>query len=190
MQSVDAAPSPHRFTRAEYHRLAAAQLFVDERVELLNGVIVTMSAQRSAHASTVQRLFRLLLEALGTHATVRAQAPIILDDWSEPEPDIALCEPDAQDYAREHPKASQVRLVIEVADTSLTYDRTQKASLYAASNIPLYWIVNLVERRVEMFSDPDPTAGRYRSEAPATTANTLVLPGGTPLAVAAVLPPS
>ncbi len=189
MRSAHAFPFPHRFTRREYHRIAEMQLFLDERVELLDGVIVSMSAQRSAHASTVQRLVRLLLRMVGPEASVRAQAPIILDDWSEPEPDVAVCNLDPDDYAREHPRANQVQLVIEVADTSLAYDRTQKAAAYAASRITAYWIVNLVDRRVEVLADPDPVASRYRSEVVAAEGDTVVLPNGKALAVADILPP-
>jgi Uma2 family endonuclease len=177
------------FTRAEYHRLAEANLFFQERVELLNGVIVAMSPQNSPHAGTIHRLLRILVRLLGTDVAIRVQAPIILDDWSEPEPDLVLCQPDPDDYTREHPHASQVLLIIEVADTSLTYDRSEKATAYAASGIPEYWIVNLPERQVEVWTAPDRVAQRYRQILLASTGETLALPGQQTLSVAAVLPP-
>ena len=188
-QSPQALPAPRLFTRAEYHRLAEANLFFQERVELLNGVIVAMSPQNSPHAGTIHRLLRILVPLLGTDVAIRVQAPIILDDWSEPEPDLALCQPDPHDYIREHPHAAQVLLVIEVADTSLTYDRSEKATAYAASGIPEYWIVNLPERQVEVRTAPDRAAQRYRQILLASTGETLALPGQQTLSVAAVLPP-
>ena len=188
-QSPQALPAPRLFTRAEYHRLAEANLFFQERVELLNGVIVAMSPQNSPHAGTIHRLLRILLHLLGTDVAIRVQAPIILDDWSEPEPDLALCQPDPHDYTREHPHAAQVLLVIEVADTSLTYDRSEKAAAYAARGIPEYWIVNLPERQVEVRTAPDRAAQRYRQILLASTGETLALLGHQTLSVAAVLPP-
>jgi Uma2 family endonuclease len=100
-----------------------------------------------------------------------------------------LCQPDPEDYTREHPHASQVLLVIEVADTSLTYDRSEKATAYATSGIPEYWIVNLPERQVEVRTAPDRAAQRYRQILLASTGETLALPGQQTLSVAAVLPP-
>ncbi|MBI1818211.1 MAG: Uma2 family endonuclease [Deltaproteobacteria bacterium] len=188
-QHAQTIPSPHRFTRDEYRRMAEALLFRNERVELLDGVIVTMSPQGSPHAATVHRLLRVLQLAVGSAATVRVQAPIVLNDWSEPEPDIAVCDADSNDYAREHPRADQVHLVVEVADTSLAYDRTQKAASYAASGIPEYWVVDLAARQVDVFNAPDAIAGRY-------TRHTVVAEAGSiPLATAAlcvadILPPA
>ena len=86
-----AAPTAHRFTRDEYYRMAKAGLFQDERVELLDGEIITMSAQLSLHAFTVSQLMYELIAKLGSAAIVRGQAPIVLNNRSEPEPDIAVC---------------------------------------------------------------------------------------------------
>lgn len=90
-----------------------------------------------------------LITKLSSTALVRVQDPIVLNDWSEPEPDLAVCQSDPEGYARAYPRADQVLLVIEVADTSLTYDRTRKAEAYAASGIPEYWIANLIDRQVK-----------------------------------------
>lgn len=189
MRNTAAIPTPHRFTREEYHRMGDAGLFQEERVELLDGEIITMSPKNSPHAATVSRLLAFILRVLGSTVHVRVQDPIILDDWSEPEPDIAVCQPDPYDYAREHPHASQVLLVIEVADTSLPYDRTRKARAYAASGIPACWIVNLRQRRVEVLTDPDPATRRYRKERLLSEVDTLSLPGGQSIAVTDILPP-
>jgi Uma2 family endonuclease len=183
-----AAPAIHRFTRDEYYRMAEAGLFRDERVELLDGEIITMSPQNTFHASTVYRLIHLLERLIGTTTCVRGQLPIVLNDRSEPEPDVAVCTPDPYDYSRAHPGADQVLLVIEVADASLTYDRTRKAWAYAASGIPEYWIVNLIDRQVEVFTDPDPAAQSYQQQRYALAGDVLSLPGGGVVTVAAILP--
>src|SRR5262245_22966351 len=153
-------PVPHRFTREEYYRMGEAGLFADERVELLDGEIITMPPQNPPHAGVTSRIAQALIRLLGTLFSVRIQLPIVLDDWSEPEPDIAVCQLDPDDYEREHPRADQVWLVIEVAEASLSYDRSQKVAAYSRSSIPEYWIVNLLNRRIEVFSDPDPVAQR------------------------------
>jgi len=164
-------------------------LFREERVELLDGEIVTLSPKNSPHAATVHRLWSALSRMLGDTAHVRAQDPIILDDWSEPEPDIAVCQPDPYDYAREHPRATQVLLVIEVADSSLSYDRNRKARAYAASGIPDCWLVNLRDRQIEVLSDPDAAARRYRRKQILSQDEMVTLPGGQSLAVSDILPP-
>src|SRR5881396_439512 len=92
------APAVYRFTRDEYYRMAEAGLFQDERVELLDGEIIMMSPQLSPHAFTVNQLMYTLVTKLGSTAIVRVQAPIVLNNWSEPEPDIAVCQPDPGRY--------------------------------------------------------------------------------------------
>ena len=162
-------------------------LFSDKRVELLDGEIITMPPQNPPHAGTTSHLATVVIRSLGTSFTVRIQAPIILNDWSEPEPDVAICRLNSDNYRREHPKASDILLLIEVADTSLVYDRGRKVAAYAGSGIPEYWIVNLSDGRIEVFSDPDPVAQRYQQERLAFRGDTLMLPGGVSLAAADIL---
>jgi Uma2 family endonuclease len=181
-------PVPHRFTREEYHRMGDAGLFIDERVELLDGEILIMSPHNPPHAGITSRSAYTLMRLLGSTVSVRIQLPIVLNDWSEPEPDVAICDPDPDDYEREHPRADQVLLVIEVADASLSYDRNRKVTAYAGSGIPEYWIVNLVDRRIEVMSDPDLATRRYRTERHATAGDSLTLPGGVLLAASDILP--
>ena len=168
--------------------MSLAGLFANERVELLDWTIVTMSAQRSPHVATVHRLHRLLTRVLGDSLTVRLQAPIVLDDWSEPEPDVVVCAADPDDYAHEHPAATDVVLVCEVSLSSLAYDRSTKSLAYAANGIPEYWIVDVEARVIEVLADAEPATGRYRREQRFGEPTT-VTPGGAPLAVADILPP-
>ncbi len=187
MAAVLSAPTPYRFTREEYYRMWELGLFSDKRVELLDGEIITMPPQNAPHAGKVHRIVRTLFSLVGANLSIRGQAPIILDDWSEPEPDVAICRLDADDYQGEHPKASDVLVVMEVAKTSLAYDRQRKTAAYATSGISEYWIINLIDNRIEVFSDPDPVAQRYRQERLVFRGDTLTLPGGASLAVADIL---
>ena len=187
--SAPVAPRPHRFTRQEYYRLAESRLLTDERVELLDGVIITMSPQNSPHAATIHRLLFTLLPVVGDAAYIRVQAPLVLNDWSEPEPDIVICQPDPSDYAQHHPRADQVMVVIEVADSSLAYEQVQKAQAYAASDIPEYWIVNLSDRTIAILTNPSRDNGRYQGEQVRGEDDVVFPPGGQAIAVSAILPP-
>lgn len=187
MAAVPLAPTPYRFTREEYYRMWESGFFSDKRVELLDGEIITMPPQNPPHAGTTSGLATVVIRSLATTCIVRIQAPIVLNDWSEPEPDVAICRLVPDNYRHEHPKASEVLVVMEVAKTSLAYDRQRKAVAYAASGIPEYWIINLVDNRIEVFSDPDPVAQRYRQERLAFRGDTLALPGGASLAVDEIL---
>lgn len=187
MAATPSAPTPYRFTREEYYRMWESGLFSDKRVELLDGEIITMPPQNPPHAGKIHRIVRILFYLVGTGFSIRGQAPIVLNNWSEPEPDVAICRFDADDYQYEHPKASDVLVVIEVAQSSLAYDRRRKTEAYAASGIPEYWIINLIDRRIEVFSDPDPVAQCYRQERIVFRGDMLLLPGGVSLAAADIL---
>ena len=182
------APTVHRFTRDEYYRMAEAGLFQHERVELLDGEIITMSPKLARHAFAVNQLMYELIAKLGPTAVVRVQDPIVLNNWSEPEPDIAVCVPVPDKYKGAHAKAHQVLLVIEVAESSLVYDRTRKSRAYAASGIPEYWIMNLIDQRVEILTDPDKKTRSYRQQRYASTGDVLSLPGGAAIAVDDIWP--
>ncbi len=148
--------------RVEYERLVQLGMFGrDERLELVAGHLVTnMTPQTSKHAGTVQRLTKLLMTAVLTagDAEVRVQLPLALSDVSEPEPDLAVVPPG--DYLDAHP--DRALLVIEVADTSLEFDRGPKAELYADAGVPEYWLVNLRDRQIECSSQP--VDGRYETQ--------------------------
>ena len=143
---------PRPLKRAEYERVVAAGVFEDERVELLRGVLVDMSPNNPDHVSPIDRLTMILAPALAGKAIVRIRSPLIAHDESEPEPDVAVVP--LGDYRREHP--SSALLVIEVAVSSLSKDRKVKGPLYAASSFGEYWIVNVVEKVIEVHRDPQP----------------------------------
>lgn len=143
------------FTVAEYHRMAEAGIFTeDDRVELIEGEILRMSPIGSLHASCVKRLNKLLSGLVGQDAIVSVQDPIQLNDFSEPEPDIALLRARDDFYAQSHPRAADVLLIIEIADTSVDYDRNIKLPTYARSGIPEVLIANLPADTVEAYADP------------------------------------
>jgi Uma2 family endonuclease len=157
-----------RWTRQEYDRMIETGLLTpDDRVELIEGEILTVTPQGSAHATAVSLIHHRLHEItrlLNVH--VRGQLPLALGPASEPEPDVAIVAGSERDYLYHHPTSAL--LVIEVADRTLAYDRDAKGSLYGQFGIAEYWIVNLVERRIEVYRDPEPHdhAGfgfRYRS---------------------------
>lgn len=128
----------------------------DERLELLYGFLVAKEPQGAPHAGGAQRLMKILVLALGERAEVRAHSPLAVSDYSEPEPDIAVVAPG--DHRRAHPATAL--LVVEFAQSSLKIDRGPKAALYAAAGVLEYWVVNLLERLVEIHDEP--SGGVYR----------------------------
>lgn len=148
---VFAAGRPWRFTVEDYHELGRAGILgEDDRVELIEGEIIDMTPIGSRHAAHVKRLVALFGERLGGTALLSVQDPLHLSDGTEPQPDLMLLRPRTDFYADAHPTPADVLLLIEVADTSAAFDRTEKARLYAAQAIPEYWLVdtNLGEVRV------------------------------------------
>jgi Uma2 family endonuclease len=163
--------SPRLLSVEEYHRMIEAGIFnEDERVELLEGVIVAMTPQSPAHAYCIRFLTRLLVRTLGDAYAVNPQLPLTLGERNEPEPDLAVVRADLDSRDR-HPGSAV--LVIEVARESLRKDRGVKGALYARFGVPEYWIVNLEARAVEVLSEPDPANGQYRRARTITTADTL-----------------
>jgi Uma2 family endonuclease len=153
--------------RVEYERLTEQGFFdSDERVELLDGLLVVREPQHAPHATAVRLVVKALRAAFGPGWLVDSQLPIALDDVSEPEPDVAVVPGDERDYRAGHP--ARPVLIVEVADSSLAKDRTFKQALYARARITDYWIVNLIDRVVEVHRAPvwspsSPRAWRYAS---------------------------
>jgi Uma2 family endonuclease len=143
------------FTVEEYYRMAEAGIIsTGERLELIEGEVVAMAAIGSRHAACVDRLNYFLSQRVGGRALVRVQNPIRLDQFSEPQPDIALLRPRADFYAFAHPGPADVFLVVEVADTSAGFDRDVKIPLYARAGIPEAWLVDLTGDYVMVYRKP------------------------------------
>jgi Uma2 family endonuclease len=144
---------PFRFTAAEYRRMIALGILRDgDPVELFHGKVVRKMSQGDPHALAVEALNRLLVRGLPDDLSVRCQAPVSFPD-SEPEPDFTVCLPPAV-RGNTHPRPEHVRIVVEVADTSLREDRGPTLALYAGAGIPVYWVVNLVAGQIEVHTDP------------------------------------
>jgi len=146
----------HRFTVQDYYRMAeTGVLRPDARVELLDGRIIDMSPIGPFHGGLVNRLSRFfILRAKGLW-TASTQNPLRLNDYSEPEPDIMLLKPAADDYTSRHPEPKEVFLLVEVADRTLDYDREQKLPAYGRAGVPEVWIVNLIEQTIEVYREPN-----------------------------------
>ena len=176
------------FTVGEYYRMAEADILTEEdRVELIAGQIVAMSPIGSRHAACVDRLNGLLHRQQGASFIVRVQSPIALDAYSEPEPDVVLLRPRTDFYTDAHPTASDVLLAIEVADTSIDYDREVKLPLYAQAGLAEVWLIDLQKGRIEVFARPQGGAYQQRVEVPADATLTSPTVTGLELAVAEVL---
>jgi Uma2 family endonuclease len=158
---MPATLTTRRFTVDECYRMAEAGILgPGERVELIEGEVVQMAAIESRHAACVNRLNRFLNRAVGHRALITVQNPVRLSDLSEPAPDVAVIRPREDDYAAAHPSREDVFLIIEVADTTMAFDREVKAPLYAAATVPEYWLVDIPADRVEVYRDP--AGGGYR----------------------------
>ncbi len=126
------------------------------RMELLDGEVIEMSPIGSPHASCVARLTYLLMQAVGPGALLFPQNPVVLDEYSEPQPDIALLAPRPDGYSRSHAVPSEILLLIEVADTTLAFDRDRKSLLYSRSGVRQIWIVDLTGDEVLVMDSPGP----------------------------------
>ena len=155
-----------RWRRTEFDRLVDLGVFEGEPLELIDGQLVVAEPQGAHHASAIDKVDYAVRGLVPTGWFVRLQAPVSLDEESEPEPDLAVVPGRPGDYRESHP--AHPVLVVEVAESSLAFDRARKGSLYARAAIPEYWIVNLVDRILEVYRDPEPDTGaafgwRYRT---------------------------
>jgi Uma2 family endonuclease len=143
-------------TSAEYYQMMESGIIREgEKVELILGQIFTMAAKGTRHTVATSRSIKSLLMLIGEQAIVRCQDPITLPNNSEPEPDIVIARLRSDDYVNSHPAPEDIILVIEVADSTIKFDRETKASLYAAAGISEYWIVNLIDDRLEIYRQPE-----------------------------------
>jgi Uma2 family endonuclease len=190
-------PSPqllsslYRMTVDRYDRLVAAGMLDDPKVELIQGLLVRKMSKNPPHMIATGRLFRLLDRLLPAGWHLRQEGPVRIPDLDEPEPDIAVVAGAIEDYLESHPGPGNLALLVEVAESSLDRDQHEKQTAYARGGVPYYWIVNLVDRQVEVYADP--RGGRYQdchiypagSEVPVVIAGVEV----GRIAVDAILPP-
>ena len=152
---------------AEYHQMIKDGVFEDgDPIELIEGYLVQKMSHNPPHSAAVQKLTKRLVRLAPLGWESRSQLPITLAD-SEPEPDGLLAKGDETTFAAHHPLPAEIGLVVEVADSSRYSDRREKGRIYARAGIPVHWIVNLVDRQVEVYTDPDLAANppAYRTRA-------------------------
>ena len=147
----------------EYDRMIEhGILTTEDKVELLNGVIIEKMPKGTKHAFLNDIIADLLKEKLGGQVYVRSQNPIVLDDFSEPEPDIVLAKPPREIYFERHPKAEDILLIVEISDSTLGRDRFTKGLAYSSAGIEQYLIVNVAEKSIEDYREP--SADGYKSK--------------------------
>ena len=149
-------PKPHPISVGEYLRMGATGVLdPDARVELIDGGLFDMPPIGPPHASRVNRFIRIFSTAVGDSAIVSAQNPIVLGDFSAPQPDLALLRWRDDFYEQTHPGPEDILVLVEVADTSLAHDRDRKLPLYARFRVPEVWLVDLAGRHLDCYRDPD-----------------------------------
>jgi Uma2 family endonuclease len=176
--AIDVEVSRRLFTVDEYHRMAEAGIFhPDERVELIEGEIVEMSPIGPRHAGCVINATRLFITRLGDRIVLSPQNPVVIRPRSEPQPDLLLLRPRTISYSREHPTPEDVALAVEVADTTVRFDRVVKARLYARAGIAEFWLLLPNDVAVEIHRGPGSDGyGRVTRHGSDQTVSTLAFP--------------
>ena len=170
----ESAPSLGHYTVHRYLELGDCGVIApDDRVELLDGIVVAMPPMSPLHDNAVRRVMVVLMRRLGFDTIVRGQSTFVCGDNSAPQPDIAVCPGD--DRAHDHRHPTQAHLLVEVASTSLAQDRLTKSAIYARAGVPCYWIVNLRDFCVEVYRDPDRWKSEYREVTRATGSDLLLI---------------
>lgn len=154
---------PHLITVAAYDRMIEAGIYTEnDRIELINGRIVEIMPKGPKHTSANSRIVRFLIKLFDEKVIVRNQDPIVLDDFSEPEPDIVLANWDDKEYSENHPTPPDILLVMEISDTTLAYDREDKARAYSRSGIQQYLLLNLQNETIEDYREPSPDGYQFK----------------------------
>ncbi|MGA9997089.1 MAG: Uma2 family endonuclease [Pyrinomonadaceae bacterium] len=178
------------FTVEEYERMAEVGILGrDERLELIDGVIIKMSPKGDPHCAATDRAARYFIKRMDDKVIVRNQNPIRLDNNAEPEPDIVLATPQEKEYSDRKPTPQEILLVLEVADTTLYSDRRTKALIYARAGIQQYCILNLKARELEDYRDPSSEGYRSKQTYKAEQSFSLVAFPEVVIAVGELLPP-
>jgi len=152
----------YRITVDEYEQLADVGVLKDRRVELINGWLVRKMTTKPPHVIAVDAAREAIAGFLPPGWWLREEKPVRIPDFDEPEPDVSVVRGSRRDYRTRHPGPGDIEFLIEVSDTSLSWDRGEKLSAYARAGVPNYWILNLVDRQLEIYSDPTPTGYQNR----------------------------
>lgn len=154
----------YRISVSEYERIVAAGALEDERLELIDGYMVRKMLKNPPHTWSTKMVLKALERLLSAGWTWRLEQPIRIPDYNEPEPDIAIVRGTDDDYKHRTPVPADVALLVEVSESTLDRDQGEKRAAFAHGNIPIYWIVNLLEGHVEIYTDPGPTGYRTRQD--------------------------
>jgi Uma2 family endonuclease len=158
-----ASPAVYRMTVDEYERMNGA--LDNDRVELIDGYLVTKMGKKPPHVWAVDSIEEFLRPRLSAARwCLRRESPVRIPKFDEPEPDLVLARGSRKSYRRRHPEPADVALVIEVSDTTYPRDRGEKWAAYARAGIPVYWIVNLLQRRIEVYTKPERTGYQSRQD--------------------------
>ncbi len=154
---------PYLITVAEYDRMIEAGIYTEnDRIELLNGEIIQVMPKGTKHTSANSRIVRFFIKLFDEKVIVRSQDPIRLDNFSEPEPDIVLANWDEKEYLENHPTPADILLVMEISDTTLAYDRDDKASAYSRNGIGQYLLLNLNNETIEDYREPSADGYQFK----------------------------
>jgi Uma2 family endonuclease len=165
MAAPFASPAVHRITVDEYERIIAAGALEDPgRVELIDGYMVDKMGKNAEHGYATKQTLKAFESRLPAGWTWRKEEPVRIPDYDEPEPDVAIVRGSDADHEHRIPTAADVALLVEVSGSTLGQDRGKKCTAYARSNIPVYWIVNLVDRQVEVYSRCETTGYKSRKD--------------------------
>jgi Uma2 family endonuclease len=151
----------YRFSVDEYERML--EVLEDASVELINGYVVNKMGKKSGHVWSVGAVRKMLSALLPSGWFWRKEDPVRIPEFDEPEPDIAVVRGSEDDYRKRHPEPAEIALIVEVSETTLDRDRGPKLIAYASGRIPVYWIINLVDDQVEVYTDPSPEGYQSRT---------------------------
>jgi Uma2 family endonuclease len=158
---LGAGATLYRLSTEQYEAMARGGILTErDRVELIQGLLVTKMTRNPPHTVSVRAVFDIFSRLVRPGYFSTKEDPIRIPGHSEPEPDVAVVRGESRDYKERHPEPSEILLVVEVSDSTLEFDRTTKQAIYASAKIAVYWIVNLIDRCLEVYSEPK--GGRYR----------------------------
>jgi Uma2 family endonuclease len=182
----------HRMNVDKYEQLVKSGVLDDQSVELIQGLLVEKMGKNPPHVIATGRLLALLEKLLPTGWHIRKEEPVRIPNFNEPEPDLAVVVGVLEDYLEHHPSPSNVALLVEVAETTLDRDQNDKQIAYAQASIPAYWIVNLIDRQVELYTVPSEKGFRIRQVFQAGSHVPVTINGAEigRISVADILPPS